>query len=56
MARIDFFLSGEEIYFNEINTIPGMTKDSIYPKMLESSGISRDDFVRMIILDTVSGA
>ena len=55
MSRIDFFLSGERIYFNEINTIPGMTKDSLYPKMLESAGIGREEFAKMLVLDTLSG-
>ncbi|WP_338521867.1 D-alanine--D-alanine ligase family protein [Candidatus Legionella polyplacis] len=41
MARIDFFVTdeNEEIYFNEINTIPGFTKVSMYPKMWEMSGL-----------------
>ena len=34
-SRIDYFLSGEELYFNEINTIPGMTDTSLYPRLLE---------------------
>ena len=55
MSRIDFFLSGDRIYFNEINTIPGMTKGSLYPKMLEAAGIVREKFVEMLILDTLSG-
>ena len=36
MSRIDFFVRGEAVIFNEINTFPGMTKTSLYPKMLES--------------------
>ena len=39
MARIDFFLRGEELLFNEINTLPGFTEDSMYLKMLKESGI-----------------
>ncbi len=39
-ARIDFFVSSrsEEIYFNEVNTIPGMTDRSVFPEMAEQSG------------------
>ncbi|MCS7241349.1 D-alanine--D-alanine ligase family protein [Candidatus Caldatribacterium sp.] len=39
MARVDFFLRGEDIYINEVNTIPGFTKISMYPKLWEVSGI-----------------
>lgn len=42
MARVDFFLEKESgrVYINEINTIPGFTSISMYPKMWEHSGIS----------------
>ena len=41
MARVDFFLrAGGELLVNEINTIPGFTKISMYPKMWHASGIS----------------
>ncbi|KTC66429.1 D-alanine--D-alanine ligase (plasmid) [Legionella adelaidensis] len=41
MARVDFFVNEEnrEIYFNEINTIPGFTPISMYPKLWQISGI-----------------
>jgi D-alanine-D-alanine ligase len=41
MARVDFFLerSGGNLYLNEVNTIPGFTSISMYPKMWEASGI-----------------
>ena len=39
-ARVDFFYQKEsgKIYFNEINTIPGLTKTSIFPLLMEESG------------------
>ena len=41
LARIDFFLSRDgQLYFNEINTFPGFTESSLYPRMLALSGIS----------------
>lgn len=42
MARIDLFLTKDtqQIYFNEINTIPGFTQISMYPKLMDASGIS----------------
>lgn len=41
MARVDFFLDREndQLYLNEINTIPGFTKISMYPKLWDASGI-----------------
>ncbi len=42
MARVDFLLSGDigELYLNELNTIPGFTDISMYPKLWEASGLS----------------
>jgi len=41
MARVDFFVEkkGGKIFLNEVNTIPGFTSISMYPKMWEASGI-----------------
>lgn len=41
MARVDFLVSRDasEIYVNELNTIPGFTKISMYPKLWEASGL-----------------
>lgn len=40
LARVDFFLDkNDNIYLNEINTIPGFTSISMYPKLFEESGI-----------------
>ena len=43
-ARFDYFLVGEKIYFNEVNSIPGMTERSLYPSMLAESGVSPERF------------
>lgn len=50
LARVDFFLkaSGEAL-INEINTIPGFTKISMYPKMWEASGIKYSDLITRLI-------
>jgi D-alanine-D-alanine ligase len=41
MARVDFFLRSDgRVLVNEINTIPGFTKISMYPKMWQASGLS----------------
>ncbi len=40
MARVDFFLRGnDEVFVNELNTIPGFTRISMYPKLWEASGL-----------------
>jgi D-alanine-D-alanine ligase len=41
MARADFLLDGEagKLYLNELNTIPGFTRISMYPKLWEASGL-----------------
>jgi D-alanine-D-alanine ligase len=50
MARIDFFLRNEsEIIVNEINTIPGFTRISMYPKLWEATGISYRELIDKLI-------
>ena len=50
LARVDFFLSDQgELYINEINTMPGFTKISMYPKLWEASGISYADLIDQLI-------
>ncbi|MEM7051469.1 MAG: D-alanine--D-alanine ligase family protein [Acidobacteriota bacterium] len=39
MARVDFFLEGEELWLNEINTLPGFTSISMYPRLWGLSGV-----------------
>jgi D-alanine-D-alanine ligase len=45
-CRMDFFYADGEIYLNEINTFPGMTPISMFPKMIEADGINFADFIR----------
>lgn len=50
LSRVDFFLTEDErVYVNEINTIPGFTKISMYPKLWEVSGISYSELVDKLI-------
>ena len=50
LSRVDFFLKDNgEILVNEINTMPGFTKISMYPKMWEASGISYTDLITRLI-------
>jgi len=51
MARVDFFVEKDthKIYLNELNTIPGFTKISMYPKLWEASGLSYAKLVDRLI-------
>jgi D-alanine-D-alanine ligase len=40
LARVDFFVDGERVLVNELNTMPGFTPTSVYAKLMEASGIS----------------
>ena len=50
LARVDFFLSRTgELYLNEINTLPGFTSISMYPKLWEASGVGARELVARLI-------
>ncbi len=51
MARVDFFLEKNtgSIYLNELNTIPGFTSISMYPKLWEASGLSYAELVDQLV-------
>ena len=50
LARVDFFLSKEgRLFVNEINTLPGFTAISMYPKLWEASGIPARGLVERLI-------
>jgi D-alanine-D-alanine ligase len=39
LARVDFFVEGDAVLVNELNTMPGFTSTSVYPKLWEASGL-----------------
>ncbi len=50
LARVDFFLSREgKVILNEINTLPGFTKISMYPKLFEAAGIEYSKLIDELI-------
>jgi D-alanine-D-alanine ligase len=51
LARVDFFLDRNDsrIYINEINTIPGFTSMSVFPRLWAASGISYRDLISQLI-------
>lgn len=50
-ARIDFLYDVDEdkLYFNEINTIPGFTEISMYPRLINNSGIDYKDLITILL-------
>ena len=49
LARIDFLVSEDMAYINEINTLPGFTSISMYPKLWEATGIVYTDLITKLI-------
>ncbi len=50
LSRVDFFYTKDgEVVFNELNTMPGFTSISMYPKMMESAGISGKELITELI-------
>ncbi|WP_374077603.1 D-alanine--D-alanine ligase family protein [Bdellovibrio bacteriovorus] len=50
LTRVDFFMKANgDLFVNEINTIPGFTKISMYPKMWEATGVSYKDLITKLI-------
>lgn len=51
MARVDFFVNDktEAIYFNELNTLPGFTSISMYPKLWQATGLTYPDLLDELI-------
>jgi len=49
LARCDFFVDGEEVLVNELNTIPGFTETSVYGKLFEADGIAYPELCDRLI-------
>ena len=51
LSRVDFFVTyeGERVVFNEINTLPGFTSISMYPKLFCASGIEYPDLIDRLL-------
>ncbi|PIK15820.1 D-alanine--D-alanine ligase [Halobacteriovorax sp. JY17] len=54
LSRVDFFFTDTgEVYLNEINTFPGMTPISMFPKMMENHGTKFSQFLKNIIEESI---
>lgn len=51
IVRVDFIIIGQKPYFLEINTVPGMTVESLVPKEVRAAGMTLEDFYSMVVED-----
>ncbi len=51
IIRVDFIIKGNQLYFLELNSIPGMSSESIIPKQVESAGLKMEEVLQSIIDD-----
>ena len=49
LARVDFFLVGDTLYLNEINTLPGFTSVSMYPRLWGLAGVPLPELVDTLV-------
>lgn len=54
LARVDFFLDEDGVlYFNEVNTLPGFTNISMYPKLWRHEGVSYPELIERLVTDAL---
>jgi D-alanine-D-alanine ligase len=54
IVRMDFILKDNEFWFLEVNTIPGMTNESLVPQMIKKSGMTIKEVMTILIEDTLN--
>jgi len=56
LSRVDFFIDKDtkKVYLNEINTMPGFTSISMFPKMCEAAGLKFNELVKLLIDEAVA--
>ena len=54
VVRIDYILQDGELYFLEINTVPGMSEASIIPKQLQVYGLSLTEMLEKIVREALN--
>lgn len=50
LARADFFVDGESVLLNELNTMPGFTPTSVYARLIEASGVGYGELLQRLCL------
>ena len=56
LARVDFFVTDDEIIVNEVNTMPGFTPISMFPRVWQYEGISYPELIDSLISEALSRA
>jgi D-alanine-D-alanine ligase len=54
VVRMDYIIRDNKLYFLEVNTVPGMTEQSIIPRMIKAKNISMQEAITMLIEDALS--
>ena len=55
LARVDFFYTNKgEIVINELNTMPGFTATSVYPKLMAATGVGYTELITALITTALS--
>jgi D-alanine-D-alanine ligase len=49
LARVDFFISGEDVLVNELNTMPGFTQTSVFGSLFDASGIPYTELLDRLV-------
>jgi D-alanine-D-alanine ligase len=49
LARVDFFVEGERVLLNELNTMPGFTSTSVFAALFEASGVSYPELLDRLV-------
>ncbi len=55
LSRVDFFIDKDDgkLYLNEVNTLPGFTKISMFPKMCEKAGLSFENLIKLLLDEAI---
>jgi D-alanine-D-alanine ligase len=56
VVRIDYIIRDEKLYFLEVNTVPGMTKASIIPRMIVAAGLTMTNVLTNLIEDAIKNS
>ena len=54
IVRVDFIVRGNQVYFLELNSIPGMSRESIVPKQIRAMGLKVEEIIDKVIDDTIN--
>ena len=54
LARVDFLVDGDDVYILEVNTLPGFTNISMYPKLWRQQGINYPELIERLINDALT--